>query len=188
MPFWRRQKPLHQQLAEGTELLSWELKYDAMPPSFSGTLDVLHGGRPKRWDVVVTTQAPLLTGDAVHFVALPDGSLIVDETVANGALDPLAEALEQQLQPPYRAEGVRRDELWAVAANRIEVLEIREPVGGDTLWLARRGGDRHLTIDGEPSLAALPTLEAYAEARYTDYVARAERIDDDVWEVGVTAL
>src|SRR5512132_4454005 len=155
---------------------------------FSGTLDVLHGGRPKRWDVVVTAAAPLLTGDAVHFVALPDGSLIVDERVAGGSLDPLAEALEQQVHPPYRAEGVRRDAFWAVAANRIEVLELAGEVAGDSLELAYRGGERHLTVDGAPSLAALPALEAYAGARYTEYVARADRIDGDVWEVRVTAL
>ena len=187
MRFWRRQKPLHQRLAEGTDLLSWEPKHDP-GAMFSGTLDVLHGGRPKRWDVVVTAPAPLLTGDAVHFVALPDGSLIVDERVAGGSLDPLAEALEQQVQPPYRAEGVRRDAFWAVAANRIEVLELGGDVAGDALELAHRGGERHLTVDGAPSFAALPALEAYAETRYTDYVARADRIDGDVWEVRVTAL
>jgi hypothetical protein len=188
LPFWRRQKPLHQQLAEGTELLAWEPEHEAAAPSFSGTLDVLHGGRPKRWDVVVTTDAPLLTGDEVHFVALPDGTLIVDETVANGALDPLAEALEQQLRPPYRAEAVRRDALWAVGANRIEVVELHEHVSGDAVVLALRGRERHVVVDGAPSLAALPTLEAYAGARYADYVARADRIDEDVWEVRVTAL
>ena len=188
MPFWRRQKPLHQQLAEGTELLSWEPKHEPGGHTFSGTLDVLHGGRPKRWDVVVTAAAPLLTGDAVHFVALPDGSLIVDEAVANGSLDPLAEALEQQLRAPYRAEGVRRGALWAVAANAIEVLELGEDVGGDTIELAQRGGERHLTVDGAPSLAALPALETYAGARHTDYVARAERIDENVWEVRVSPL
>jgi hypothetical protein len=169
-------------------MLSWEAPPELPAPTFSGTLDVLHGGRAKVWDVVVTTEAPLLTGDAVHFVALPDGSLIVDETVANGSLDPLAEALEEQLRPPYRAEGVRRDALWAVAANRIEVLELGEDVPGDTLELALRAGDRHLTVDGAPSLVALPELETYAGERHTDYVARAERIDEDVWEVRVTAL
>ena len=188
MPFWRRQKPLHEQLAEGTELLSWEARDEPASPSFSGTLDVLHGGRPKRWDAVVTAAAPLLTGDAVHFVALPDGSLIVDERVAGGSLDPLAEALEQRLRPPYRAEGVRRDALWVVAANAIEVLELGEDVGGDMLELAQRGGERHLTVDGAPSLAALPALETYAGARHTDYVARAERIDGNVWEVRVSPL
>ena len=188
MPVWRRRKPLHEQLAEGTDLLRWEPTPEPAASSFSGTLDVLHGGRPKRWDAVVTAAAPLLTGDAVHFVAIPDGSLIVEERVSNGSLDPLAEALEQQLRPPYRAEGVRRDRLWAVAANAIEVLELGEDVGGDTLELAHRGGERHLTVDGAPSLAALPALEAYAEARHTDYVARAERIDGDLWEVRVSPL
>jgi hypothetical protein len=178
---------LHEQLAEGTDLLRFEPAYESARP-FDGTLDVLHGGRPKRWDVVVTATAPLLTVDAVHFVALPDGSLVVEERVPNGSLDPLAEAVEQQLRPPYRAEGVRRDALWAVAANAIEVLELGEDVGGERLELARRGGERHLTVDGAPSIAALPALETYAEARHTDYVARADRVDGDVWEVRVSPL
>src|SRR3954454_2957780 len=136
LAFWRRQKAVPQQLADGTDLLSWETKLDAPDSMFSGTLDVLHGGRPKRWDIVVTAAAPLLTGDGVHFVALPDGALIVEETVAHGSLDPLAGALEQQLLPPYRAEGVRRGAVWAVAANRIEVLELGDDAAGDALELA----------------------------------------------------
>lgn len=188
MPFWRRQKPLHEQLAEGTDLLRWEPAYEPAVPAFTGTLDVLHGGRPKRWDVVVTAAAPLLTAEAVHFVALPGGSLVVEEHVPNGSLDPLAAALEQQLRPPYRAEGVRRDALWAVAANAIEVLELGEDVGGESLELASRGGERHLTVDGAPSISALPALEGYAQARHADYVVRADRIDGDLWEVRVSPL
>ena len=189
MPFWRRRRPVHQELAEGTNLLQWEPRpTPAVGFGAEGTLDVLHGGRPRRWDAVVSAEAPLLTGDAVHFVALPDGTLIVEERVARGALDPLVEALEQQLPAPYRAEAVRREGVWAAAANRIEVLELPEGVPGDTIELASRGGERELTVDGEPSLIPLPTLEHFAAARYEDYVARAERIDGDLWDVRVSAL
>jgi hypothetical protein len=180
---------VHQELAEGTNLLQWEPRpTPAVGFGADGTLDVLHGGRPRRWDAVVSADAPLLTGDAVHFVALPDGTLIVEERVARGALDPLVEALEQQLPAPYRAEAVRREGVWAAAANRIELLELPEGVPGDTIELAARGGERELTVDGEPSLIPLPTLEHFAAARYEDYVARAERIDGDLWDVRVSAL
>jgi hypothetical protein len=189
VPFWRRRRPVHQELAKGTDLLRWEPRYE---PSIGfgaeATLDVLHGGRPRQWDAVVSAEAPLLTGEAVHFVALPDGTLIVDERVAHGALDPVVEALEQQLAPPYRAEAVRREGVWAAAANGIEVVELPEGVRGDTIELASRDGERELTVDGEPSLAPLPTLEQFAAARSEDYVARAERIDGDLWDVRVSAL
>jgi hypothetical protein len=189
VPFWRRRRPLHQELAEGTDLLQWEPRYKpTLGFGLEGTLDVLHGGRPRRWDAVVSADAPFLTGDAVHFVALEDGTLVVDERVADGALDPVVEALEQQLPPPYRAEAVRREGLWAAGANSIQVLQIPEAVPGDTIELAMRGGERELAVDGEPSLIPLPTLEQFAGARYGDYVARAERIDGELWDVRVSAL
>ena len=189
MPLWRRRRPLHEQLAEGTDLLQWEPRYEpAIGFGAAATMDVLHGGRPRRWDAVVSAEAPLLTGESVQFVALPDGTLIVEEQVAAGALDPLVDALERAIRPPYRAEAVRRDHLWAAAASRIEVLELPDDVRGERVVLAERRGDRHLTVDGEPSLEASPTLEAYAAERHRDYVARAERIDGNLWEVRVTPL
>ena len=189
MPLWRRRRPLHHELAEGTELLQWEPRYEpAVGFGAGATLDVLHGGRPRRWDAVVSAEAPLLTGDAVHFVALPDGTLVVDERVAHGALDPLVDALEQQVEPPYRAEAVRREGRWAAAANRIEVIELPEQVAGDRIELASRAGERQLAVDGEPSLMPLPTLEAFASRRNDDYVVRAERIDGELWDVRVSAL
>ena len=48
--------------------------------------------------------------------------MLVQEDVPDGSLVSLAEAVEASIQPPYRAEGVRRSEhVWAVAAKRIEV-------------------------------------------------------------------
>ena len=77
--------------------------------------------RPRQWDTVTSAQAEL-PGDEVHFTALPDGTLLVEEDVPDGALASLAEAVEASVQPPYRAEGVRQSEsVWAVAAKRIEV-------------------------------------------------------------------
>ena len=189
MPLWRRRRPLHEVLADGTDLLKWDSTYEPVPlVGGGGTLDVLHGGRPRRWDTVVSAESPQLSGDTVHFVALDDGTLVVEERVAHGALDPLVDAIEQRLQPPYRAEAVRQDRVWAAAANRIEVLELPEAVPGNRIEASCRGGERQVAVDGQPSLVPLPTLEAYASRRYDDYVARAERIDGDLWEVGLSAL
>ena len=189
MLFWRRRKPVHEELAAGTGLLEWQSKYEPAMPGFRTTLDFLHGARPRRWDAVVTATAPHLSGDAVRFLALPDGRLIVDEKVADGSLEPLAAAVAGAITPPYRAEGVRRhDGLWAVAANGIDVLDVPEEIPGERVELSLRNGVRSLTVDGEPSLAPLPTLEAHASEQHDDYVVRAERLEGDAWEVEVSPL
>lgn len=127
MGLFRRSRPLHEQLAEEGEMDIGQKPRS--PNAFSGFLHDLaadtvgiHGvARPRVWDVVTTAEADL-PGDAVHFTSLPDGTLVVEEEVPDGGLVPLAEAIEVTLQPPYRAEGVRRDErVWAVGAKRIVV-------------------------------------------------------------------
>jgi hypothetical protein len=68
------------------------------------------------------TVASELPGAEVHFTSLPDGTLLVEEDVPDGALSPFADAIEASINPPYYAEGVRRDDaVWAVGAKRIQV-------------------------------------------------------------------
>ncbi len=190
MAFWRRRKPLHEELAEGTELLEWQSADEPVtPPSFAGTLDVLHGGRPRRWDAVATAEAPGLAGDEIEFTVLPDGTVLVDDTVPEGALATLADALEQSLPPPYRAVAVRRDGgIWGVAGNRIEVIEVPEDVPGDTVSLAVQDGERTLLLDDRPAWESIPTLEAHGAASHAEFVLRAERLDGDLWAVKVNPL
>jgi len=188
--FWRRRKPLHEELAEGTELLEWQSSYEPVtPPSFAGTLDVLHGGRPRRWDAVATAEAPGLAGDEIEFTVLPDGTVLVDDAVPEGALATLADALEQSLPPPYRAVAVRRDGvLWGVAGNRIEVVEVPEDVPGDTVSLAVQDGERTLLLDDRPAWESIPTFEAHGAASHAEFVLRAERLDGALWAVKVNPL
>jgi hypothetical protein len=188
--FWRRRKPLHEELAEGTELLEWQSKYEPVtPPSLGGTLDVLHGGRPRRWDAVATAEAPALAGDEIEFSVLPDGTVLVDDAVPEDALASLADALEQSLPPPYRAVAVRRDGVvWGVAANRIEVIEVPEDVPGDAVSLAVQDGERTLLVDDRPTWESIPTLEAYGAANHAEFVLHAERLDGDLWAVRVNPL
>lgn len=189
MPFWRREKPVHEQLAEGTDLLAWEPRSGPPSSPFMGSLDVLHGGRPRRWDAVATVEAPALEGDELEFTALADGTLLVDEEVPDGALTPLAEALEQSVAAPYRARAVRSEgDVWGVAANRIDVIEVPEEIDGDTVSLALQGDERTLLIDDRPGRGELPTLESYALQRHREFVLHAERLDGDLWSVKVNAL
>ena len=191
MPFLRRrEKPLHEQLAEGTGLLEWRSKHAPVyPDSFAGTLDVLHGGKPRQWDAVGTAEAPGIPGDALEFAALPDATLLVEEELAEDALAPLAEVVEQSIAPPYRARAVRSEgDLWAVAANAIQVVELAEDIPGDTISLAVQDGERTLLIDERPGWESIPVLEQHGAAVNSDFVLSAERLDGKLWSVEVNPL
>lgn len=163
----------------------------AHPPDLFGRPSPLgepafHGvPRARQWDAVAAAEAPALRGDAVHFVALPDGTLVVDEDEPDHSLAPLADAVEELLAPPYRAEAVRRDgEVWAVGARRIEVA-VLPGLEGDALELVIRGDERTLVVDGARAFGRLPALEQLVEG---DAVARGERLDGDLWEIRVDPL
>lgn len=182
-PFWRR-KPLHEKLAEEGGLVPRPEPIDTRPPFEAG----IHGlSRPREWDAVVAVAAEL-AGDSARFVALPDGTLLVEEGPDD--VQPLADAVEAQLAPPYRAEAVRRDDsLWAVAANTIEVVELEEDLGGDEIELAVQGDHRTLLVDDQKVFGSAPTLERLAQSRHGDaYVVRAVRLDGDLWELRTAAL
>jgi hypothetical protein len=147
-----RDKPLHERLAEEADLDigaadGEEAPGQRVPSRLAGLLHgfadgflsappdefgrpspfgevALHGvPRAREWDTVASVAAEL-PGDTVHFTALPDGTLLVEEEVPDGALTPLADAIEATIAPPYQAEAVRRDEsVWAVGAKRIRVRE-----------------------------------------------------------------
>jgi hypothetical protein len=184
-----RREPLHKKLAREVRVeLAEEAKPDRTDPGPHWSAAGIHGvPRPRRWDAVGSVEAPALTGDEVHFVALPNRELVVDEDEPDGALAPLAEALEQGVSPPYRAEAVRRGErVWAVAARRIEVAEF--DADADELELTATDGERVLTVDGERAFGSVPELERIGSRAGAVYVVRARRLDGRVWEVDVAPL
>lgn len=139
----------------------------------------IHGmQRVREWDVTQTVEVSGIDGDAATFVVLPDGSVLVEDG-ADSSLQPLADAIEHELQPPYRARAARqRDDLWAVQAKRIRVVKLRNPPEGDTIELTRDG----LVVDGERAFGSVPELEGLGD------VVRAERLDGDLWEVTASPL
>jgi hypothetical protein len=197
--FWRR-RPLHRRLAEeggvadGLDLPTAPPPAPAAdPPGFDGEARGeagIHGvPRRRRWDVVTTVEAPGLSGDAVHFVTLEDGTLVVDEDEPDGALAPLAEAVESNLSPPYRAEAVRRSgPEWGVAARRIELVGLPGLSGDEAELVKTREGGSVLRVDGQTTLRQAPQLERIGAGRGSEYVVRARRVDGDVWEVEAAAL
>jgi hypothetical protein len=189
MPFWRREEPAHEKLAREGGLVP---KQEARPEerrSWHDTLVGIHGvARPREWDAVATVELPGLAGEQIAFVALPDGSLVIEEG-PEGNLEPLATAVEGTISPPYRAEAIAQDDRhWAVAANRIEVLELPEVAEGDEIVLTVEDERRELRLDGVDIEGTVPTLEGFAGARYPSFTAQATRIDEDLWEVRVFAL
>jgi hypothetical protein len=181
-----RREALHERLAR----LGGLTPGPATPPDLLAELGGagIHGlHRLREWDTVVTVEAPPLRGDRAEFVALPDGSLVVED--GDGDLTPLADAVEERLDRPYRAEAQRRDgDLWAVAARRTAVVELGEDPGGDELTLTVRGGGRELVVDGARTFGSVPELERLVGERFDAYVAVAERLDGALWEVRVSPL
>src|ERR671938_645260 len=94
------------------EPLEWEPKHAGL--RLAGDVAALDSAgisglhRPREWDATAAVEAPILAG----------------EEVEGASLAPVVGALGGDLRRPYRARGVRRHEdVWAVAAKRIEVVE-----------------------------------------------------------------
>lgn len=187
MPLFRREK-LHERLAR-TGGLEQELGPEPVDTHPRWGATGIHGvPRPRRWDAVVAAQAPGLEGDEARFVALADGSLVIEEDAPEGSLEPLADALDDLISPPYRAEAVRREgDVWAVAARRIELVEL-SGTEGDELSLTIGEAGRRFLVDGNHGFGSVPELERIAGARYGSYVAEATRIDGDLFEFRLTPL
>jgi hypothetical protein len=187
---WRRGEPLHVRLAREAGLEADERPPHDPAPRW-GEVGIHGVSRPREWDAVVTVEAPRLGVGEIEFVALPDGTLVVDDALElePGSLDPLAAALEAELQPPYRASAVwGGGSRWGVAARRIEVAELPAGLRGDEIVLSVAGGERMLTVDGEPSSGRVSELERLGAARGESFVIRAERLTDLVWEIEVSLL
>lgn len=185
MPFWRRREPLHERLAREGGLVEAEPPPHDTTPRWGAA--GIHGvARPRQWDATALVEAPEVGGDEAAFVALPDGTLLVE---TGDAVEALAAALDERVEAPYRAEAVRRQgSLWAVAARRIEVVRLPGAQGEEIEFTAHEG-ERSLRIDGMPTFGGVPELERLAAARGLDsYAVYAARLDADLWEVRLAPL
>jgi hypothetical protein len=183
---WFRREPLHEKLArEGGLGQPAPLEPEPAHPLVGAFQAAGLTGIPRtrEWDAVVVTEAPEIRGDEVDFVTLPDGSIIVEDEEGDTPLEPLADAVEERIERPYRARGVRQTGmLWAVSARRIDVAEFEGP--GDVVELARSAEGTTIDVDGERSFGSVPALERLAEERYGPaFAVHAERIDGNAWEI-----
>jgi len=140
------------------------------------------------WDASATVHAPGLGGDTIEFTTLEGGNVLIAEEQGDADVSALADAVEKELQPPYRARAARQTgDLWAVLANRIDLHRFSFS-RADTLELSRKDSWQELRVDGEPSMGRAPELEQLGERAGPDFFVKAERLDGDLWEVRVTAL
>ncbi len=168
--------------------------FDGLMGAFAGVqtspgfgLPGLTGSEQARgpWDVVTTAHAPELPGETLSFVALDDGTLVVDDDVPDGSVTPVAEAVEKELQPPYEAAAVRRDDedgLWRVAAVAVLVAPA-DPGEVQRVELARVGGEVSATVDGAeaPAGSAPAGLLGLLAHLDGDAALTAERLDEVTW-------
>jgi hypothetical protein len=167
-------------MARADELLA---ALDA-PNTIAGVTGV---GAGRTWDAVVSAHAPGLTGDAVTFTALEDRTLVVDQDVPDDSLAPVAEALEQMVQPPYRAAARKTEgEVWTAVAESVRIAEL-PGLEADEVDLTVVDGERTLTVDGEPTIRPLAALDALAE-EHASVALHAERVDGDLYAVDVFPL
>jgi hypothetical protein len=170
---FRRREPLHEQLArEGG------LDEPRPPDPRPGWQETgIHGlQRPREWDLTVSADATIAEGTRVTFVALADNTLLVEDGDVPDAT-PLAERIERELPPPYRARAALSG-LWMIQAKKIEVVSIPDGPEGDTIEWTADG----IRVDGERIFGSIPELENRGD------VVRAERLDGELWEFQAETL
>lgn len=164
----------------------------AQPPGLDGDPGLGIAGvsgvpRGRTWDAVVSAHSPTLTGEAVTFTALEDGTLVVDQDVPDDSLAPIAEAVEQMLEPPYRAAAAKAEgDVWTAVAESVRIVQL-PGVDADLIDLTVIDGERTLTADGEVTTRTLPALDELA-AGHESVALHAERIDGDLYAVDVFPL
>jgi hypothetical protein len=184
----RERLEVEEQREEGAPLDGPTLEPPAGPyfpqPASNRPLTYSPRGGPPDFHALVTLDLPELAGDAAVFVVLPDGDLLVEQEEGDTPLARVADELEKQIRPPYRASGSRQEgAIWGFVARRIEVAEVPGALD-DEVTLALVGGEETLERGTDPG----PWHELAAEKGFESYVVEAERLDGDLFEVSVTPL
>jgi hypothetical protein len=174
---------------DSTSLLPW-----AEPPGWDGSLGRglvgVHGvPRGRTWPPVVFAETPDVPGDEVHLVALADGTLVVDEEVPDGCLEPIAFAVEERFPPPYRALARRQaGDLWAVAAEQVAIVDFADDDSAASIEVTCVDGTVTCIVDEAMSSRRFPELEQIGLQNGSGYTLRAERLEPDTWVVDASPL
>lgn len=156
--------------------------------------------RAREWDTTAVLELPSLIGveigafEATVFPDRVDG----DPSVTREVIDSVRAELERVVKPPYFLRAVRQDEkTWMVGARAISSTLISLHLSASSLEIAcPPGDDRSVFVDGEfasePFSAevaqAVQTLERLGRERFESFVARADKVEADRWELTIDAL
>ena len=156
----RRREPLHERLAREGGLLAAGPGADTSP--HRGTRPGIHGvHRPREWDEVATVDADV-EGERARVRRAPDDEIVIEDGPDD--VEPLAERVS--LDPPYRAEAVRRRRRSLGrrrAADRGREAR-RARTGGARARIPGRGAGRSI-VDGDRRLRLDPALERRGRLR-----------------------
>jgi hypothetical protein len=187
MPLFRREK-LHERLARIAGIDAEPAVDTPIDPRPRWSEVGIHGvPRPREWDGVATVDAPELRGDALQFATLEDGTLLEEENPIEQDLTVLADAVEETVEPPYRAQAVRRHgATWVVGTRRLRLVDIPEAPGND-ITVTLLNGTHELVVDRERGFGSVPALEKLG-AGHSSYVLEAKHLDGDTFEYRLTVL
>jgi hypothetical protein len=181
--FFRRERPIHEQLADEAGLdIDGTGDELALTPAddHAESVDV-------EYDELFLVEVPQLPGDVVEFVALADGTLITEEEAPDGVPGLFADAIT--LRPPYHAFAMRTEgDVWRVSVRRVAVVSVPEEVPGDEVEMVVNEEGRGLWIDDAESDVEIPSLERFGAERFEAFDLRASRLDETLWEVTVLPL
>jgi hypothetical protein len=181
--FFKREQPIHEQLAEeaGLDIDGRDDEVaSALEEDDAGSMDI-------EYDEILRVEATGLPGDVVEFVALPDGTLFMEEELAYGEPDAIAEAVT--VPAPYHAFAMRDGgDVWSVSVRRVAVVEVPEEIPGDDVELVVDEEGQGLWIDDEEAEGEIPSLESFGAERFDSFSLHARRLDETLWEVTVSPL
>jgi hypothetical protein len=154
--------------------------------------------RPREWDASALVEVEALAAselDELEFAVLAGGA--ISGEAAPEAVPALTDALG--LEPPFAVRAVRRGPReWAVAGRvlRSEPVFLAVPASAVSMEVVvAPDGNRSLLVDGEEVVTVDPAweeavqeLERRGLERFQSFVARADRVGDDRWELTVDPL
>jgi hypothetical protein len=154
--------------------------------------------RPREWDASAIVEVEALAAShlgELEFAVLADGAVRGDAPLE--AVPALT--AELGLDPPYAIRAVRKGRLeWAVAGRALRSEPIALSLTGEIVALevvVSPDGDLTVFVDGEEALAVVPAwddavreLERRGRERFQSFVARADRVGEDRWELTVDPL
>jgi hypothetical protein len=149
----------------------------------------------------VAAELPELASEAlgeVEFRAF-DETVLAVAGAPQEIVERLAAVLDRELERPYTAQAVRRGPTeWMVGGRRTHasLISLALPANDAVEVIVAPDGERTAVLDGEavaglvePAVdLALRELEERGRLRFQAFVARADRVDDDRWQLTVDPL